>query len=103
MKKRFRIPETVVLFVILAALLLGFSLVLNRAGERQREETRLRLEENLRLAAVACYAAEGIYPPDAEYLAEHYGVALDGERYTVFYEIFAENIMPQITVVERKS
>lgn len=65
-----------------------------------REEGKRQLEEALRLSAVACYAAEGIYPPDIAYLEEHYGLQINHERYAVFYEIFAENIMPDITVVE---
>ncbi len=65
-----------------------------------REEGKRQLEEALRLSAVACYAAEGIYPPDIAYLEDHYGLQINHERYAVFYEIFAENIMPDITVVE---
>jgi hypothetical protein len=52
---------------------------------------------------VACYAAEGVYPPDLDYLKEHYGLQINEERYTVFYEIFAENLMPAITVLEKES
>ncbi len=60
-----------------------------------------QLETALRRSAVACYAAEGIYPPTVDYLKEHYGVQIDTSRYHVFYEIFADNIMPQITVLEK--
>ena len=74
--------------VIIAALLWFFS-ALSGVRRGQGEEGRRQLEDALRRAAVACYAAEGIYPPDAEYMAEHYGVQIDEERYTVFYEIFA--------------
>ena len=56
----------------------------------------------LRRGCVACYAAEGIYPQDLEYLEEHYGVQVDGDRYVVHYEIFAQNLMPDITVLENK-
>ena len=35
-------------------------------------------------------------------LEEHYGVQVDEDRYTVFYEAFAENLMPEITVVENE-
>lgn len=52
-------------------------------------------------AAVACYATEGRYPQDYDYLRQYYGVQVDEEKYTVHYEIFAENIMPDITVTER--
>ena len=50
---------------------------------------------------MACYAAEGIYPPDLDYLEEHYGLQIDRDRYTVFYQIFASNLMPDITVLEQ--
>lgn len=68
--------------------------------EGQSGESRRQLEETLRRSAVVCYAAEGIYPPDLAYLQEHYGVQIDTGRYAVFYEVFAENLMPEITVVE---
>ena len=87
--------------VIIAALLWFFS-ALSGVRRGQGEEGRRQLEDALRRAAVACYAAEGIYPPDAEYMAEHYGVQIVEERYTVFYEIFADNLMPEITVLENK-
>ena len=48
----------------------------------------------------ACYAAEGIYPPNLEYLEEYYGLQIDETRYTVHYSAFAENLMPDITVLE---
>ena len=34
-----------------------------------------------------------------EYLEEHYGVQIDRTRYHVFYEGFASNIIPDITVI----
>ena len=64
------------------------------------EEGRLQLEDSVRRAAVTCYAVEGIYPPDLAYLQEHYGIQADDSNYTVFYEAFASNMMPDITVVE---
>ena len=85
--------------VILAAAAL-FLFALSRVNEGHSEEGRRLLEDSLRRAAVACYAAEGIYPPTVSYLEEHYGVQIDRTRYAVFYEIFAENLMPEITVVE---
>jgi hypothetical protein len=49
---------------------------------------------------VACYAAEGAYPASLDDLTERYGIQIDGERYTVRYSAFAENLMPDITVLE---
>ena len=52
--------------------------------------------------AAAWPAAEGVYPPDLDYLKERYGLQIDEERYTVKYFAFAENLMPDITVLENE-
>ena len=66
------------------------------------DQGRRQLEEALRRSAVACYAAEGIYPPDLTYMEEHYGLQIDTDRYTVYYDVFASNLMPDITVLENE-
>ncbi len=89
---------------MLAAVLL-LSLVLAAAdgiGQAARAHGRTQLEIALRRAAVACYAAEGVYPPDVAWLQDHYGIQIDHRRYAVDYQIFAENLMPSITVLERE-
>ena len=70
-------------------------------GGRQGESLR-QLNQALRRASVACYAAEGAYPPNLEYLQEHYGVQIDDTKYTVYYAVIADNLMPDITVLENK-
>ena len=80
-----------------------FFTALNRLGIEQAQEGREQLEIALRRAAVACYATEGIYPPSLDYLTEQYGVQIDDKRYLVFYENFADNLMPDITVLERET
>ncbi len=83
-----------------ALLLMGFASAVNGLDRDSREESKRQLEEALRRGCVACYAAEGIYPPDLDYLKEHYGIQVDEETYVVYYDIFAENLMPDITVLE---
>jgi len=91
------------LAALLAALCLIFFISSLASVDRQQgEEGRQQLETALRRAAVACYAAEGVYPPTVEYLQQHYGVQIEEERYIVFYEIFANNLMPDITVLEKE-
>ena len=86
--------------VIAAAVLLCFAMAVNNLDGGRAEEDRRQLEESLRRGCVACYAAEGVYPPTLSYLEEHYGLQIDEERYTVYYSAFAENLMPDITVLE---
>lgn len=87
--------------VALAALVWFLAAVSNLETGRQNED-RTQLEDAIRRAAVACYAAEGIYPPDLAYLEDHYGIQVDETRYTVDYAVFASNLMPDITVLENE-
>ena len=79
-----------------------FFLCLSRVADGQQEAGRQNLEQAVRRSTVACYAAEGIYPPSVDYLAEHYGLQVDRDRYVVHYQTFGENLMPEITVLERE-
>lgn len=65
-------------------------------------QDKQQLENALWRCAVACYAAEGMYPPDLKYLEDNYGVQINKERYTVKYEYIASNLMPDITVLENQ-
>ena len=58
-------------------------------------------EESIRRAAVSCYAAEGSYPQNVDYLAEHYGVQLDTRKYVVNYSVMGSNTLPYIEVVPK--
>ena len=84
------------------AVLLCFVLAVFRLEEGRQENGKQQLEEALRRAAVACYASEGFYPPDVDYMVSRYGLQYDAGAYQVHYEIFASNLMPEITVVERR-
>ena len=87
--------------IAVAAILLFFlSSVSNLADGHSREEQQ-QLEDVLHRAAVACYAVEGFYPPDLNYLEEHYGVQINHRRYIVSYVPVAENLMPDIIVLEK--
>jgi len=68
----------------------------------QEDKAKEQLEAAVRRAAVACYAAEGAYPENLEYMQEHYGIQYDEKRYTIMYEVFASNLMPDITVLENE-
>lgn len=67
---------------------------------RSSEGDMRRLEQALRRAAVACYAVEGVYPANLAQLQERCGVQIDRKRYAVDYVFIADNLMPDITVLE---
>lgn len=88
-----------IVLAVLLFLLLFFSIsnVTKQSGSSGRE----RMENAVRKGALNCYAMEGVYPESIEYLEEHYGLQIDRERYVVHYSVFAENMMPEITVTEK--
>lgn len=85
--------------LVFLCLMGGFWVVFSEASERSIKEGAATLEDAIRRGAVQCYAIEGRYPASVEYLTENYGIQIDTEKYAVFYEGFASNIMPDITVV----
>ena len=88
----------VLIFAITAAILIVS--IKNAGGASSDEELRVA-EDGIRRAAVSCYAVEGQYPESYEYLRDNYGVRVNEEKFAVMYEIFASNIMPDITVIAR--
>ena len=83
----------------LAVLLCFFTGVSNLKGG-SGDEGKRQLEVSIRRCAAACYAAEGIYPPTVDYMRENYGLQVDESRYYVDYQVFAENLMPDFTVLD---
>lgn len=96
--RNFTLP---VLVLVTVLVLLWFFSGISGVSRGYAEEDLQRLNETLHRAAVSCYAAEGFYPPNLAYLVEHYGVQIDSRHYSVSYIPVAENLMPQITVLEK--
>ena len=94
----YRKEIAVVLLMVL--LLAGVWLVVSRLGTAQSDAQTQFVEDAVRNAALNCYAVEGAYPEDLEYLRENYGLAYDQSRYYVTYDAFASNLVPEIFVVE---
>ena len=89
-------PALIMSVAVLVIVVIGTA---NAAGAQEQQEMQMA-EDSIRRAVVSCYAIEGAYPESFAYVKEHYGVTVDEEKYAVHYEVFAENIMPEITVTE---
>jgi hypothetical protein len=102
MKKpdRNAVPFLVLAFVMILLAAAAF-ISLSHFWQGADPERTEMVVEAIRKAAVQCYALEGSYPPDVDYLISHYGLQLDLNRYACRYEVFASNIMPEIEVHER--
>ena len=86
--------------LVIAVILIIAVMIMIHLADGKLDDTRLsQLENAIHRAAVSCYAIEGFYPTDINYLVENYGLIPDESRYTVFYDAFASNIIPEITVL----
>lgn len=68
---------------------------MQKANEEEKFEI---LSDAIKRSAVQCYAIEGFYPPNIEYLEDNYGLVVNHDNYVVSYNIFASNIMPEIEI-----
>lgn len=87
--------------LIIAAVFLSVCFSIDSSKGAYDAESLRTLEDSLTRAAVSCYAIEGCYPPNLEYLTDNYGVYIDESRFAVDYQIFASNILPEITVLAK--
>lgn len=67
--------------------------------QKSKESENLNiLSDAIKRSAVQCYAIEGFYPPNIEFLENNYGLVVDHDKYVISYSVFASNIMPDIEV-----
>ena len=99
MQKKRMVPwirSLLVLLALTAAVAVGAHFVGSKASGPNSDE----LEADLRRAAVHCFAVEGRYPPDLDYLLREYSVSYDKNKFTVVYLPVSSNLMPDITVID---
>lgn len=81
---------------IAVALSVGFGVI--TAGKTSVSSQIALLEDTVRREAVQCYALEGSYPQDLDYLKKRYGLRYNTERYIVHYKSLGSNLLPEISV-----
>lgn len=104
MKKQrsFTLIKVILLFAVLVVAVFCLYKGTMKMNCSQKAESLKQLESSIRKATMTCYVTEGIYPPTLQYLKDNYGIQIDESRFTVFYEAFAKNMMPDITVMENQ-
>lgn len=90
------------MYIIIAILFIPiFIYVIHVADTSSSNEAMRLVTESIKRATITCYAIEGSYPPSFQYLKDNYSISIDENTFAVHYEIFASNIMPEITVIAR--
>ena len=86
--------------LIFIALILAFVLLINNITNKNSGRELQIVRDAVKNAALTCYAVEGAYPSDLQYLRANYQLTYDESRFVIFYDAWGENVMPDITVSE---
>lgn len=100
-KKKLNYFEAFGMTLFLIAVIVWFSLGFNDVGKANKAQQLSETRASVLKSVVLCYSVEGQFPPDIDYLKKNYGLFLNDDKYIVSYEVFAPNIMPDISVFER--
>lgn len=77
----------------------GISTISDGTRKRQRES----LENAITRSITHCYAIEGTYPANLDYLKKNYGLTYDENLFFVDYQAIGSNILPDVTIIERRN
>lgn len=88
-----------VLFITLLLALLVYAT--DHIGNANDTEQLTILTQSVSRSVTACYALEGVYPPNLDYLVKHYGLTYDTEKYFIDYQYIGSNLRPDITILKK--
>jgi hypothetical protein len=97
-REHYIIRDILIPAAVIVALLYLLSLGMERLNTRTEQERLNSARDAVTRASVQCYALEGRYPMNVEYLEANYGLSVDKTKYVIHYQAFASNLMPDIDV-----
>ncbi len=86
--------------ISLMILLIAYWGLVSLDGTNETLQTQT-LTDAITRSCTHSYATNGAYPTSIDEIVETYGIQIDEDRYIVHYEVFAPNILPDITVISR--
>lgn len=78
-----------------------FTVSVNHIFSSTVEQEKSTLEKALTQTITQCYALEGAYPPDIDYLVAHYGLRYNTDHFFIDYQYIGGNLRPDVTIIER--
>jgi penicillin-binding protein-related factor A (putative recombinase) len=89
---------SILFFAALATVLFVAVANSDKGYEKERQNAAANA---LRNAVISCYAIEGMYPPNVQYMKDNYGLSIDEELFIIHYIPNAENRMPDFEIVPK--
>ncbi|HIW21112.1 MAG TPA: hypothetical protein H9887_03725 [Candidatus Dorea intestinavium] len=100
---RFPLKNIILSLLLFLFIVIGFWFFAESLNQKGSGEELKTLDTAIRHAVTQCYAIEGSYPESLDYLKEHYGISYNERRFIVHYEVFGQNILPNITIIQKEA
>lgn len=94
---------TTYLPILFLVLVLGIFIVFSDSfSQSNRMHEKEILQAALNRSITQCYALEGSYPHNLDYLKEHYGLTYNEAHFFIDYQYIGGNLRPDVTIIERE-
>lgn len=87
--------------LVLLVFIVSFIIATNHLSKNSENQEYTILERALTRSITQCYALEGMYPPNLQYLEDHYGLTYNEEHFYIDYQYIGSNLRPDVTIIER--
>ncbi len=96
--KKLFFSTTSMAVLLITLVIVAVNMSVSNISQDVVEQQKILLENAVTRSAVQCYAIEGVYPSDLNYLKDNYNLVYDEEQYVVHYEFIGGNLLPQMSV-----
>ena len=96
-RTNFRIAVCMLLMLLWVLL---FTAMADNLSDQSASQQQVSLQLAIEHAITSCYALEGMYPPDLQYMKDHYGLIYDESLFYVDYQPIASNMRPVFYVLQ---
>lgn len=107
--KRFNIKESkpsimsVLPVLLIIAALLFFTIGSGSLSTSGSDQEYTIVSNALDRSITQCYALEGAYPPDLDYLHDNYGFTYNTAHFYIDYRYIGGNLRPDVTIISKDS
>ena len=99
-KNNYKLMPALFIVLIVGYLYMNFNGI-NSFVDTSSKENIESVRASIENAVLQCYALEGHYPPNIQYLKENYSIIINEDAYIYHYDIEASNIMPTVLVFKK--
>lgn len=87
--------------ILAIVVLVFFAISMEKINQSSRTEQAEILETAVFRTITECYALEGSYPPNIDYLVTNYGLTYESDDFFIDYKYIGANLRPDVTIIQR--